>query len=53
MDMNLIGGFAELYLFASESGFDRNQIVIYDLTTEIKFKLTPTWDRSPESLSVC
>ncbi|KAF7985586.1 hypothetical protein HWV62_3875 [Athelia sp. TMB] len=30
---------------------DRNQIIIYDLKQDIKFSITPTWDRSPGSLA--
>lgn len=30
----------------------RNQIIIYDLKKDVRFSLTPTWDRSPGSIVV-
>lgn len=40
----------ELALDGYES--DRAQIVVYDLKKDVRFKVAPSWDRSPSEVSV-
>lgn len=54
MDMKPIGldswfNLGKIYLYGRPH---RNKIIIYDLKMNVRFTLTPKWDRSPNSLVV-
>ena len=48
----LINSFPRCESFAKHPIRHRNKVIVYDLRTDVRYTLTPEWDRSPESLAV-